>query len=511
MTAALVLIYWIAVAGLFVYGVHCYVLSFLFLRHGKHQAERRAAIREAHERTHCEDDLPVVTIQLPVYNERYVVDRLLDAVLALDWPAHKLQVQVLDDSSDDTPAIVAAALHRHRDSAVELVHLRRSDRSAFKAGALAAGLAQARGELVAILDADFVPHPDFLRRCIPFFDDRRVGLVQARWGHLDREHSWLTRCQALAIDGHFSVEQAGRSWAGLALNFNGTAGIWRRAAIDAAGGWQGDTLTEDLDLSYRAQLAGWRVEFLIDVEVPAEIPADMDAFKNQQRRWAKGSIQTAVKLLGPVWRSDWTPARKLAATLHLTHYLVHPMMLTVALAAPIVLSIWQLDPGPTTFTLVAGLLLLGSLGPTLLYAAAQRALRPKWRRRLADLPLLMLVGCGIAVSNSRAVASGLFGSRGTFVRTPKRRLTDAPDSGVVGGYRLPVDAVFVVEAAAALYAAWGLMLYLTQGEWLVGPFLALYAGGFGLVAICSAREALITIASSSERNETGAQLTSSEQ
>lgn len=510
MTLTLLLIYWLAVAGLFVYGIHCYVLAALFLRHGPRQTLRRAAIRQAHDDACSDDDLPVITVQLPIFNERFVVDRLIDAALALDWPAHKLQIQVLDDSTDNTPALVAAALDRHRDSDVELQHLRRSDRSGFKAGALAAGLASARGELVAILDADFVPHPDFLRRCIPFFQDRKVGLVQARWGHLDRDHSWLTRLQGLAIDGHFSVEQAGRCWSGLALNFNGTAGIWRREAIDAAGGWQGDTLTEDLDLSYRAQLAGWRVEFLIDVEVPAEIPADMEAFKSQQRRWAKGSIQTAVKLLGPVWKSPWSAGRKLAATLHLTHYLVHPLMLTVAIAAPAVLTLWRGDLGPLAFAAVALLLLLGAAGPTTLYIVAQRSLRKEWRRRLVDLPLLMLVGCGVAVSNTRAVLSGLFGSRGTFVRTPKRRLSDAPDSGVVGGYRLPLDAVFLAEAALAVYSGWGLSLYLAQGKWFVGPFLALYAGGFAVVAVCSARETLITLASSSRRNETRPPVTSSD-
>ncbi len=510
MTSLVLIIYWLAVAGLFVYGIHCYLLAALFLRHKPSQAERCEAIREAHAQACTDDDLPVITLQLPVFNERFVVDRLIDAALALDWPAHKLQIQVLDDSTDNTPSLVAAALARHRDSGVELAHLCRTDRSGFKAGALAAGLESARGDLVAILDADFVPHPDFLRRCIPFFADPKVGLVQARWGHLDRDHSWLTRLQGLAIDGHFSVEQAGRCWSGLALNFNGTAGIWRRAAIDDAGGWQGDTLTEDLDLSYRAQLADWKVEFLIDVEVPAEIPADIEAFKSQQRRWAKGSIQTAVKLLGPVWRSAWTRHRKLAATLHLTHYLVHPLMLTVALAAPAVLTLWQVHLGPLAFAIMASLLILGALGPTTLYVVAQRSLRNDWRRRLIDMPLLMLVGCGIAVSNTRAVLSGLFGSRGTFVRTPKRRLTDAPDSGVSSGYRLPLDPIFLVEGALALYTTWGLTLYLEQGKWFVGPFLALYAGGFAVVALCSAREALIHMASSARRNETHPQVTSSE-
>ncbi|MFT7464232.1 MAG: cellulose synthase/poly-beta-1,6-N-acetylglucosamine synthase-like glycosyltransferase [Pseudohongiellaceae bacterium] len=510
MTVALLIIYWLAAAGLFVYGIHCYVLAALYLRHGPEQSQRREAIRKAHAESCRDHELPVVTVQLPVFNERFVVERLIDAALALDWPSTKLQIQVLDDSTDDTPEIVAAALARHGDSGVELQHLRRSERTGFKAGALAAGLDRSRGELVAILDADFVPHPDFLRQCIPFFADPQVGLVQARWGHLDRDHSWLTRLQALAIDGHFSVEQAGRCWSGLALNFNGTAGIWRRAAIDDAGGWQGDTLTEDLDLSYRAQLANWRVEFLVDVEVPAEIPGDIEAFKSQQRRWAKGSTQTAVKLLGRVWRSQWSFGRKCAATLHLTHYGVHPLMLIMALAAPAVLSLWSGDLGPLAFAAVALLLLMGAAGPSTLYVVAQRSLHRNWRRRLLDMPLLMVVGCGIAVSNGRAVFSGLFGSRGTFVRTPKRSLTDAPQSGVSDGYRLPLDPIFLVEGALALYTAWGLSLYLAKGQWFVGPFLALYALGFAVVSVCSAREVLAGlirsknsgVSPSVERNET---------
>jgi hypothetical protein len=247
-------------------------------------------------------------------------------------------------------------------------------------------MARARGEFIAIFDADFLPDASFLQSTVPFFTNPDVGLVQTRWGHLNREHSALTRAQGLAIDGHFGIEQAGRCWSGWLLNFNGTAGIWRRKAIEDAGGWQADTLTEDLDLSYRAQLAGWRIEYAADVEVPAEIPADITAFKSQQRRWAKGSIQTAKKLLPRVWRSGLPLTTRIQATLHLTHYLVHPLMLLVALlAAPVLLSGRGMPLSAPTFALAAALLLLGTCGPTTLYITAQRALRTDWRKRLVSL------------------------------------------------------------------------------------------------------------------------------
>jgi hypothetical protein len=374
---------------------------------------------------------------------------------------------------------------------ISIQHLRRSDRAGYKAGALRDGMARARGELIAIFDADFLPGTAFLQDTVPFFHDPGVGLVQARWGHLNREHSALTRAQALAIDGHFGVEQAGRCWSGWLLNFNGTAGIWRRQAIEDAGGWQADTLTEDLDLSYRAQLAGWRIEYAADVEVPAEIPADITAFKSQQRRWAKGSIQTAKKLLPRVWRSGLPLVTRVQATLHLTHYLAHPMMLLVALlAVPVLRSGKGVPASAPTFVLAAVLLLLGTCGPTALYVTAQRALRPDWIRRLASLPVLMLLGTGIAISNTRAVVEALAGLDSAFVRTPKRSLTDTGRGQKHAGYRLPLDAICLLEAAAAVYSGWGLRLYVERGRWLIGPFLALYTLGFACVALVSLREAL---------------------
>ncbi len=485
-------LYWLAVLGLCLYGINCYVLCVAFRRRAPAQLRRLAQVRAAYwARGPADHDLPFVTVQLPIYNERYVVERLIRAVAAFDYPRSRFEIQVLDDSTDDTAAIAGRLLDELGRQGLAVSHVRRERREGFKAGALRDGLLTARGELVAIFDADFVPAPDYLRQSVPFFADERVGLVQARWGHLNRDYSGLTRAQGLAIDGHFSIEQAGRCWSGWMLNFNGTAGMWRRTAIESAGGWHADTLTEDLDLSYRAQLAGWKVEFLLDHEVLAELPADMSAFKSQQRRWAKGSIQTAMKLLPRVLRSPLPRMTKLQAVLHLTHYVVHPLMLTVALLAVPVLFTWKGGrASPGAFLVMAAFLTVGSCGPTALYVASQRALRPDWRRRLRHLPLLMLLGTGIAVSNARAVFEALLRIDSGFVRTPKRNLTNASTRGASSGYRLPVDAVFVMEAAIALYSAWGVTVYVQSGRYLIGPFLALYAASFGYVALLSMGERL---------------------
>jgi membrane glycosyltransferase len=488
-------VYWLAVLGLFAYGANCYVLAFAHRRGRASNLARLARLRA--EYAASGDELPAVTVQLPIYNERFVVERLLRAVAAFDYPRDRLDVQVLDDSTDDTSGITARVVAELAADGLDIRHVRRPHRSGYKAGALRDGLATARGELIAIFDADFVPQPEFLRETVPLFSQERVGLVQARWGHLNRDHSALTRAQALAIDGHFGVEQSGRCWAGWLLNFNGTAGVWRRRAIEEAGGWQADTLTEDLDLSYRAQLAGWRIEYAFDVEVPAEIPADIAAFKSQQRRWAKGSIQTARKLLPRVLAAPLPWTTRVQAVLHLTHYLVHPLMLTVAaLAAPVLLG-WQGAPIPRpVFWTLAALLVIGTAGPSTLYVTSQRALRCDWKRRLASLPLLMLLGTGIAVSNARAVFEALLGVKSGFVRTPKASLTDssaatiAPPPGDARAYRLNGDLVFAFEALLALYSAWGLSIYLERGRWLIGPFLALYALGFAWVALLSLREHL---------------------
>jgi len=489
-TTLLIALYWLAIAGLCAQGLNCYVLT-RARRRGRPAALRRQEHMRAAYEARCASghgELPTITVQLPIFNERYVVDRLLAAVAALDYPQEKLEIQVLDDSTDDTSLRIERILPGLRARGLDVVHLRRKDRQGFKAGALAAGLECSRGELVAILDADFVPGRDFLRRCLPYFDDPDMGFVQCRWEHLNTETNLLTRAQALAIDGHFGIEQAGRSWGGYLLNFNGTAGIWRRSAIAAAGGWSGDTLTEDLDLSYRAQLAGCHVEYLPDVAVPAELPADLAAFKSQQRRWAKGSIQTARKLLPRILVSRLPWRVKLQATLHLTHYLVHPCMLAVVLLSVPAVSASRASLAGPLDLLAGAALMFGMCGPTALYTASQLALGRPLRRLLA-LPVLMLLGTGLAVSNTRAVLEALFGLRSDFVRTPKRRL-EGRRGPRLGGYRLPFDTTWLLEGLLCAWAIRGILVHLETERVLVGPFLLLNAAGLLFVASRSVWEAL---------------------
>jgi cellulose synthase/poly-beta-1,6-N-acetylglucosamine synthase-like glycosyltransferase len=485
MNMLLLALYWLAIGALAMYGLNCYVLSIQFVRHRSRHLGRLAAVRERWAATSPE--WPVVTVQLPIFNERLVVERLIDAVCALRYPRDLLEIQVLDDSTDETRARIATLVRKYRARGVDIVHTHRTQRTGYKAGALAKGLEVARGEWIAIFDADFVPAPDFLERTVPFFSDPDVGVVQCRWEHLDRDYNSLTRLQGLAIDGHFGVEQAARCWSGWFLNFNGTAGVWRRKAIDQAGGWEGDTLTEDLDLSYRAQLQGWRIEYLFDTGVPAEIPADLSSFKSQQRRWAKGSIQTACKLLGRVMRADLPRTVKFQAFLHLTHYAIHPLMLIVALLSVPVHLVGT--PALGYGGLLVAMLFVGTCGPTTLYVTSQKALGRRSLRTLRSLPALMLIGTGIALSNSRAVLEALSGRQSEFVRTPKAHVVGHERASGVA-YRLPQDRLQVAEYALATWTAMGCLLHIYDGYQLFAPFLLLYAAGFATVAFFSGRRAV---------------------
>jgi cellulose synthase/poly-beta-1,6-N-acetylglucosamine synthase-like glycosyltransferase len=421
---------------------------------------------------------PHVTVQLPVYNERHVVERLIEAAVRMDWPAERLQIQVLDDSTDDTRQIIAAALERYRAQGVtaKIEHLRRPDRRGFKAGALQYGLASARGEFVAIFDADFVPPPDFLKRTIPCFDGPEVGCVQTRWGHINPDTSQLTKAQSLGIDGHFVVEQAARHMVQAFLNFNGTAGVWRCACMDDAGGWQGDTLTEDLDLSYRAQLRGWRIVYQPEVVVPAELPVQIDAFKRQQFRWAKGSIQTARKLLGRLWRAPQPLWLKLMGTLHLTNYSVHPlMMVNLLLILPMTLS-------SSPVLVLTPFLTLSAIGPPLLYWTAMRNRRLPTPTRLGRLAVLVALGTGLAVNNTQAVLEAVLGIDSEFKRTPKFAVTGNSTTWQTSTYALPRNPAAWLELLLAVYAFTLLVWTISQGVWWLIPWLIMYAGGYAYVS-----------------------------
>ena len=424
------------------------------------------------------EDWPHVAVQLPVYNERHVVTGLLDAVAQLDYPRDLLLVQVLDDSTDETTAVIEQKLHVLRQSGLEIEHIRRAERSGYKAGALAYGLESLDCEFVVVLDADFRPAPDFLQRMLPYLvADESLGMVQARWGHLNAFDNAVTLGQMLALDGHFVVEQTARNHAGWLINFSGSAGIWRVACIQAAGGWQAVTLTEDLDLSYRAQLAGWRFRYLPDVVVPAEIPPQIAAYKQQQARWAQGSTQTLRRMLRPLWRSQLTFGQRLMATLHLSQYLPHPLMLMLLVLTPPLMLAHQLREVPL------GPLGLVGLGPPLLYVVSQHALYPDWWRRLRAFPVLLALGTGIAWNNSQAVARGLFSDSSIFFRTPKF----AHDwSG--SDYALSLDRGIWGEILLALYALGGAVLAWRENPALL-PYLLLYSFAFGFIALWTLRDA----------------------
>lgn len=478
-------LYFFAAGSLVVYGINCYVAIILFSRRQKRAAELRAESRQRFGDPMGREDLPTVLTQLPVYNEYNVVERAMRAVCAMRYPAGKHKVQVLDDSTDETQTLIDRVAAELVDEGHDIEIIRRDDRQGFKAGALGVGLEQSESELVAIFDADFVPPEDYLLQAVPFFVlDEQLGLVQARWGHLNDSHSLLTRAQAIGIDGHFMVEQSARAWNGLFMNFNGTAGIWRRRAIEEAGGWQWDTLTEDMDLSYRAQLVGWHTTYLPDVVVPAEVPEDVTAFKSQQFRWAKGSIQTAKKVLPLLLKAREPLFKKVQAYFHLTHYLVHPLMLTLAvLALPVLLSL-ELSLSRTAYVILGSGLLLAMAAPSSLYVVSQRAAYSDWLKRLIILPALVVIGVGVAVSNSRAVFEALIGKESAFVRTPKRGDRE------IKKYKVQLPGLAIFEVTLGLYCVLSLSAYIFQGKYLVGPFLGVYAAGFLFIGLLSMAQAL---------------------
>jgi cellulose synthase/poly-beta-1,6-N-acetylglucosamine synthase-like glycosyltransferase len=480
--------YFICAVILTLYGINCHVLIALFKRrYRQRMAEDRRRLMEFYGGPVPVDRadafagwLPRVTTQLPLFNEINVSERLIDAAAAMVYPAGYHEIQVLDDSTDETRRAIAARVAELQRKGVDIKHIRRENRQGFKAGALRHGLNAASGDYLVIFDADFVPTRDFLLRSLPFFlQDPRIGFVQARWGHLNRDESLITRLQSIGIDGHFMIEQTARNSNALFLNFNGTAGVFRKQAILDAGNWQDDTLTEDMDLSYRIQLAGWLCRFLPELVAPAEIPSDINAFKSQQFRWAKGSIQTALKLLPRILVADFRPFAKLQAVMHLTHYLVHPLMLFLAVMALPVLLIGQPHVPAIFFLAFGALLIVSCTGPSRLYILAERLLKTPMNRTLGLMPLMICFGCGLAVNNSRAVLEALIGRKSHFVRTPKKG--EKPRKT----YRLRHNRLFVLEVLVGLWCLAGTAIYFASDLYLVGHFLLLYAAGYLGIGILS--------------------------
>lgn len=467
--------YFIVLFGLSVYGLHRYVIVYLFL---KNRNKAPQPLRQFEE-------LPLVTVQLPIFNELYVVERLLKSVAALEYPKDKLQVQVLDDSTDETTEIAAKLVTELKSGGLDIELIHRTDRTGFKAGALENGLKSCKGEYILILDADFVPAPDMLQKTIHYFTDDKIGMIQTRWGHLNRTYSLLTRVQAMFLDGHLLLEQTARSRSGRFFNFNGTAGLWRRTCIADAGGWQHDTLTEDLDLSYRAQLKGWRFVFLADLVTPAELPVDMNGFKSQQHRWTKGSIQTCKKLLPSVWKSNLPLLIKLEATAHLTsNYAYLLLFLLCALMHPSagggVYSPWRM------FLIDIPIYLSASFPAIVFYLCAQRALYPRsWFKEVLYMPMVIALGVGLAINNARAVLEAIFGHQSEFTRTPKYGIQSKTQSWKNAKY-IPLKSVLpFIELLFAGYFFYLLKFAVENAQWLNACFLLLFEVGFGYVALCS--------------------------
>ncbi|MBI5649042.1 MAG: glycosyltransferase [Chloroflexi bacterium] len=465
------LIYLVVVGMLFAYGVNFFYLTFIAWRARDFQPTIPAL-----------GDLPRVTVQLPIFNELYVAERLINAVAQFDYPNDLLEIQVLDDSTDETVAIIQHAVERARARGVNIAPIQRAARAGFKAGALANGLAHARGEFIAIFDADFIPPRDFLRRTLPHFHDARVAFVQTRWGHTNREYSLLTLLQALSIDAHFVVEQFARSRGNYWFNFNGTAGVWRRAALDDAGGWQTDTLTEDLDLSYRAFLRGWRAIYLRDVVVPAELPVSFSAYRRQQHRWARGSFECALKLLPHVWCARIPRAQKIEATFHLTGYGVHLLLFALALLYPVVLALTLEYPQLISLFGLAVIFNATAFAPTLFFMMAQHQLERKWWQTLPAIFLLTITGAGMMLNTGRAAFEIFLQRAHAFERTPKFGITRRGQTWQRRRYQLRLDSIIVVEIFFAFVNLGTAFFALTLGNWLIALYATLYAAGLFFTA-----------------------------
>lgn len=433
----------------------------------------------------------VVTIQLPLYNEMYVAERLINSVCEIDYPKDKLEIQVLDDSTDETTRIVGEVVAQKELQGFDIHHIRRGSREGFKAGALKVGLQTARGEYIAIFDADFIPHKDFLKKTLPFFADDKIGMVQTRWEHINGDYSMLTRAQALALDGHFVIEQTVRNKAGFFINFNGTGGIWKKKCIEDAGNWQEDTLTEDLDLSYRAQLNGWKFIFLKDFTSPAELPSEINALKNQQFRWTKGAIETAKKILPSVWKSNVPLRVKLQATFHLSNNLVFPFILIVAILNVPLIFIKNSGPYEVYFAILS-LFILAFISSFLFYLFSQKDIRTDWRKKIVMFPIFMAGSMGFAVNNSRAVIEGLLNRKSEFVRTPKFKVVGNGDSWIGKKYlNTKLGLSVIVELIMALYCLVGIVSSIYFAEIAALPFQILFFTGFSFVAFTSIKHALV--------------------
>jgi cellulose synthase/poly-beta-1,6-N-acetylglucosamine synthase-like glycosyltransferase len=476
---AIMLPYFFVMTVLAMYGIHRYVLVYNYFKHRKNVPGPPPEVAE----------WPKVTVQLPIYNERYVIERLVEAVAQFDYPRELLEIQVLDDSTDETQTVARECVERYRDLGVPIVYLHRDNREGFKAGALQEGLKTATGEFVAIFDADFIPPADFLRRTVPYFTEPKLAMVQTRWSYVNRNYSVLTEVEAILLDGHFAIEHTSRYRSGVFFNFNGTAGIWRRVAIEDAGGWQHDTLTEDTDLSYRAQIRGWRFIYLPEIDCPSELPVEMTAFKSQQARWAKGLMQTAKKILPQMLRSDAPRRAKAEAIFHLTANISYPLMvfLSIILLPAMIVRFYQ--GWFQVMTIDLPLFLASTCSISSFYLAAERALYPKtWKRTFWYLPVVMAVGIGLSVRNAFAVIEALCGVKSEFVRTPKYRV-EAKSKQSAGWtkkkYHKSAGFMPFAEIFLGIYFALAVVYAIQNENYATVPFFLLFVWGYMYTGVMS--------------------------
>lgn len=465
--------YFVVLVILAVYGMHRYWLVYDYYKYRQNVPSPPAPVTE----------WPRVTVQLPIFNERYVIERLVEAVSQFDYPRELLDIQVLDDSTDETQQVARACVERHAAQGLPIRYIHRTNREGFKAGALENGLKTAQGEFVAIFDADFIPKPDFLRRTIPYFVDpengKNIGMVQTRWTYLNRDYSLLTRVETILLDGHFVVEHGARSRRGTFFNFNGTAGVWRRAAIESAGGWQHDTLTEDTDLSYRAQLKGWKFLYLPEIECASELPVDMNGFKTQQARWAKGLMQTAKKILPQVFRSRAPWHVKSEAFFHLTANISYPLMVlfSAMLLPAMIVRFYQ---GWFQMLVIdLPLFLASTCSISSFYLVAQKELRPKsWWRTFLYMPFVMAVGIGISIRNAQAVIEAIVGKKSELARTPKFKIEGKSGTFVAKKYKNKAGWMPFAEVLLGFYFAFTVFYAIANENYATIPFLLLFVWGY---------------------------------
>lgn len=480
METSLFIFYFLSMLVLFSFGIHGLVLLLYYRKYNKQEPPKQP----------LPENLPVVTIQLPMFNEMEVAERLIRSSCEISYPKDKLEIQVLDDSTDSTPELIKPLVAQFKDMGFNIKYIHRTNREGYKAGALKAGLEIAEGDFVAIFDADFLPNTDFLMKTIPQFNNPKVGMVQTRWEHLNEEFSYLTKAQALALDGHFAIEQQVRYKSGFFINFNGTAGIWRKKCIYDAGNWQPDTLTEDLDLSYRAQLKGWKFIYLNEVTSPAELPADINALKTQQFRWTKGAVETAKKLLPAVMKSKFPLRVKLEGIVHLTSNIVFPFIVIVAVLNVPIVILKNMTTAYDLYYSLMSIFVLASISTFLFYTFAQKTIHMDWRKRLLFFPLFLAGSMGFAVNNTKAVLEALIGKKSGFVRTPKAGIIGkVPTEALKKVKKSKIHSTVFFELFLAFYFLCGVVISAYYMEIAAIPFQLMFLLGFGSVGYLSLKQA----------------------